>query len=297
MDAERRAWRIACIGMEELPALAATRLRAAGYARAEAVPALRGSALVTSLKPFDVVHVVYPPPYFKWVPAWRAAGKKVVFHWVGSDLYGLARRPAARALFRAVRGGVALHVADAPWLVADLKALGLAAHLVPTVSEKMAPAPVPLPDTFRLLAYCPDRRRDFYGWPAIKMVAELFPAVGVVAVGGGPEAGAPANVDFRGVVDGAGMDRCYAETSALLRPTATDGLSQMVLEALARGRQVIWTRRFPHCIYAVTPGEVVSAVERLVADCPLNAAGAAYVTDHFTAAAAAAALGRAYDDL
>lgn len=293
----RDEYRIALVGMEELPALTALRLRQAGYPHAEALEGMRGFALLRAAASYNVIHAVFPTFYLKWVPAWKAAGKKVVFHWIGSDLYSLGKSAALRSLFWTMRPGIDLHIADAPWLVEDLKAMGLMAHLVPTISEKMAPAPAPLPAALTILAYVPDRRRDFYGWQTVRMLAELYPQVVFIAVGGQPEEGAPANVRFEGYLDAAGMDRAYRAASALLRPTANDGLSQMVLEALGRGRQVVWSRRFPHCLYAATPAEYVTAMERLVAACPPNDAGAAYVAEHYSAAAAAAALARAYESL
>lgn len=293
---DARTLRIALVGMEELPALTALRLRQAGFAGAEALTGARGVALLRAVRPFDVVHAVYPLYFFKWVAAWKAMGKKVVFHWIGSDYYAMGARPALRAFFLAVRGGVDLHLADAPWLVDDLASVGVAARLVPTISEKMAGKLEPLPPTFGLLAYVPDRRRDFYGWPTLQQVAAALPATELIAVGGAPEAGAPANVRFVGYLDGEGMDRAYRDVSALVRPTASDGLSQMVLEALLRGRQVVWSRPFPFCREARTADEFVAAAAALAADCPLNADGSRYVEANYTAAAAAAALARAYGE-
>jgi hypothetical protein len=289
--------RIALVGMEELPARTALRLRQAGFAGAHALEGVRGLGLWRALRPFDVLHAVYPVYYFKWVPALKAAGKKVVFHWIGSDWYEVTRRPGLRALFRAVRGGVDLHVADAPWLVDELAGAGVRAHLVPTISEKMSGGLEPLPDRFRVMAYLPDRRRAFYGWPTVRHIAEQLADVEVVAVGGAPEPGGPANVRFVGLVGGEEMARLYGEVSALVRPTSHDGLSQMVLEALLRGRQVVWSRPFPHCRHGTTPGEFAAAVAALAASCPQNVEGARYVAEHYSAEAASGALAAAYEDL
>jgi len=79
--------RIALVGMEELPALTALRLRQAGYQRADALEGVRGFALLRAVAGYDVVHAVFPTYYLKWVPAWKAAGKRVVFDLIGSDLY------------------------------------------------------------------------------------------------------------------------------------------------------------------------------------------------------------------
>jgi len=288
---------IALVGMEELPALTALRLRQAGFAGARALEGVRGLGLWRALGPYAVVHAVYPVYYFKWVPALKAAGKKVVFHWIGSDWYEMRARPAVRALFRAVRGSVDLHVADAPWLVEDLAAAGIAAHLVPTISEKMGGALEPMPSRFRVMAYLPERRRAFYGWPTVRHVAEQLAEVEIVAVGGSAEPGAPANVRFVGLAGDEEMNRLYREVSALMRPTSHDGLSQMVLEALLRGRQVVWSRPFPHCRHASTPEEFAAAVAALASSCPPNVEGARYVAEHYSAEAASRALAAAYEDL
>ncbi|UCH79371.1 MAG: glycosyltransferase, partial [Candidatus Coatesbacteria bacterium] len=164
-------------------------------------------------------------------------------------------------------------------------------------SEKMAGALEELPARFGLLTYMPDRRRDFYGWPVVRRIAEQLPEVEIVAAGGAAEPGAPSNVRFTGLVDGAAMARLYRETSALVRPTSHDGLSQMVLEALLRGRQVVWSRRFPHCRHASSAEEFVAAAAALATDCPPNVAGSRYVQEHYSAEAAARALASAYATL
>jgi len=305
---DRASLKIALVGMEELPALTALRLRQAGFAGARALEGIRGLALLRSIKDYDVVHAVYPVYYIKWVPALKAARKKVVFHWIGSDWYGLSRRPLSRAMLRSFRAGVDLHIADAPWLVEDLAARGFRAHLVPTISEKMSGELEPMPSRFSVMAYLPDRRRDFYGWPVIKLLAERLPSLAVVAVGGEREAGAPDNVRFTGLVDpdnvrftglvdGETMAGLYREVSALVRPTSHDGLSQMVLEALLRGRRVVWSREFPFCIHAATPEEFVAAVAALASSCPQNVEGSRYVAERYSAQAAAHALAAAYGDL
>ncbi len=293
---DRASLRIALVGMEELPALTALRLRQAGFAGARALEGVRGLALLRRIKDYDVVHAVFPVYYIKWAPALKAARKKVIFHWIGSDWYGLSRRPLSRVMLRLFRAGVDLHIADAPWLVDDLAAAGLEAHLVPTISEKMGGELEPMPSRFSVMAYLPNRRRDFYGWPVIRLIAERLPSLEVVAVGGGPEAGAPANVRFTGLVDGEAMGRLYREVSALVRPTSHDGLSQMVLEALLRGRQVVWSRAFPFCIRAATPEEFAAAVAGLASSCPQNVEGSRYVAERYSAQAAADALAAAYED-
>jgi len=286
--------KIALLGMEELPGTTALRLRQAGYVRAEALDLRRGAALWRVLAPYDVVHLVYPVHYLKWVPAWKIAGKRVVFHWIGSDVTRVCESPLLKKTFDLIKDGVDLHIADAPWLLDDLRKMAVRGRLVPTISEKMRYGTVPMPKDFRMMTYIPDIRRDFYGWDTIKATATALPDVEIIAVKGTTTSDTPPNVRFTGDVDGATMDRLYAEVAALVRPTVADGLSQMVLEALGRGRQVVWSRPFPYCKHAATPDEFVAAARDLAARCPLNEEGAALVAADYTPRAAAAALVAAY---
>jgi hypothetical protein len=269
--------------MEELPALTAWRLRQAGY-EAVALAEVRGFDFLRLVGAFDVYHAVFPTPYFKWVWPLRARGVRFVAHWIGTDLYQVKTRPLTRLLFRLAAPGIEAHVADAPWLVEDLARWGIRATLVPTVSGRMDDAgPLPLPDEFALLAYVPDDRREFYGWPTVKAITEAYPDVRIHVVGGNGPGGAPPNVVFHGLTDE--MEPIYGAASALVRPTVHDGLSQMVLEALIRGRQVIWSREFPECIYATTTDEFVQTVGALRADCPFNEAGALLAAENYSPAA------------
>jgi len=287
--------RIAVVGMEELPALTAWRLRQAGY-DAVALADVRRLNFLRLAGEFDVCHAVFPTPYFKWVRPLRTRGVRFVAHWIGTDLYQVKTRPLARLLFRAAAPVIAAHIADAPWLVEDMARWGIDAALVPTISAQMDGAgPLPMPDEFAVMAYVPDDRREFYGWPTVRTVAEAYPDVPVHMVGGDGRGDAPANVLFHGLTDE--MGPIYRAVSALIRPTVHDGLSQMVLEALIRGRRVVWSREFPECIYANTADEFVRAVGALRADCPFNDAGARLAAERYSPAAVVEGLKDVYSRL
>jgi hypothetical protein len=278
--------------MEELPALTAWRLRQAGY-DAVALADVRGFDFLKLVGAFDVCHAVFPTPYFKWVWPLRARGVRFIAHWIGTDLYQVKMRPLTGLLFRSAAPGIETHIADAPWLVDDLAQWGIEATLVPTISGQMDDAgPLPMPNDFALLAYVPDDRQEFYGWPTVRSVAEAYPDVPVHVVGGNGPGGVPPNVVFHGLTDE--MEPIYRAASALIRPTVHDGLSQMVLEALIRGRQVVWSREFPECIHATTADEFVRAVGALRVDCPFNEAGARSAAEKYSPAAAVRGLTEVY---
>ena len=61
------------------------------------------------------------------------------------------------------------------------------------------------------------------------------------------------------------MDALYAETTVLVRLTSHDGTSFMVLEALSRGRHVIWTYPMTGVIQASGFEAVSGALRELIA--------------------------------
>ena len=101
-----------------------------------------------------------------------------------------------------------------------------------------------LPEQFNVLTYLPEPRREFYGERTIYDIAAAFPEIPFTVVGrGDANAVAPRNVRFLGHVDD--MAARIDASSALLRLPKHDGKSMLVLEALARGRHVIWNYDFP----------------------------------------------------
>ncbi|MBA7620195.1 hypothetical protein ES703_27540 [subsurface metagenome] len=85
------------------------------------------------------------------------------------------------------------------------------------------------------------------------------------------------NVKYLGWQDD--MEPIYKQTTVLLRVPKHDGLSLMVLEALARGRQVIWTNKFPFCYYVHSYVDVKNALLQIKEHQVLNYRGARYVIE------------------
>jgi len=141
---------------------------------------------------------------------------------------------------------------------------------------------VPLPETPVCLTMLRPNKFAFYGGPQILQMARAAPDIHwiVVAHDG---AGLPrmSNVEYLGYVDD--MGSVYRRTTVLVRLTAHDGTGVMPIEALARGRHVVWSHRLPHCHYARTAQQALPAI-RAAARSGLNLAGAVYVREEFNVA-------------
>ena len=104
---------------------------------------------------------------------------------------------------------------------------------------------------------------------------------------------APKNVCFLGRLPN--LADIYPQVSVYLRLVEHDSLSAMVLEALARGRYVIYSKDLPFTETAGSFDEAHEALARLLARKRPNEAGAEYVRKHYRLDEQAEKLRRLYD--
>lgn len=270
---------IVTVGMEELPDLYAERLTEAGY------PAKRFS----NKKLVGIYHImnsrgfvaVYPLPFWRHFRLASMLQKPTLAVWIGSDVYRLKLEKNQMAKLEKNREYITASIADSPALVEELAGMNIKAEWVPTISKKMHYQPLPIPDPLSILVYLTPQRHPFYGSAIVARVIEMIPNIRFTIVGGYDFGGnIPKNVTVAGYVNN--MDEIYEKSYILLRPTLHDGLSQMVLEALGRGRQVIWSMPFPHCHSAQKPEQIVEIIKDLISFPRINVDGAKYVADNFT---------------
>ena len=179
-------------------------------------------------------------------------GAPVVYYWLGTDVLnsledaraGRLRQGPHRKALRAV------HWADAPWLVEELREVGYQAsfHPIPVPLAGLE-APESLPGRFSVLTYVPDARADYYGGREILAAARAMPTVPFVVLGG---LGAwaepvPPNLSFVGWQEDVRPFLCAC--SVLVRLVAHDGLGGTVREALEAGRHVIYSQAMPQVVH------------------------------------------------
>jgi len=189
--------------------------------------------------------------------------KPRVMHWVGTDIE-VARRKLD--LIRPLRRRSVTHLTEIEWEADELRALGIEANIAPLPPRFLSTDPVPpLPSTFTVLAYLPESRTEYYGKRELEQVIRVFRGrqVKFLIVGGG-RVEAPAGADLENLGWLFSLKDTYANSSALLRFTPRDGLSLMVLEALAFGRHVLWSKQFPFVRQVLTIDQIIDAIEGLL---------------------------------
>ncbi|MCC6959407.1 MAG: hypothetical protein IT301_06130 [Dehalococcoidia bacterium] len=196
----------------------------------------------------------------------RLRRKPTVIHWVGTDVqiaveehrrHNVSLRVAERPL----------HWCDAPWLVDELRTIGVVSEYVPLPIPIHVPPAPPLPAEFRVLLYYPVDAfdREVFDGETLLRLPAAFPDVSFTLIPSpadslpGP---LPPNLECRTWVDD--MDRLYAETTVVIRLTSHDGQSFIAAEALSRGRYVIWSFPMPGCTRASGFEQVAAAIRSLL---------------------------------
>jgi hypothetical protein len=195
-------------------------------------------------------------------PDWLSRlGRPLVMHWVGSDV-SFARSVVEKGLVSDRLTSGPAHWVEVPWTGAELAQIGIRAEVVPLTSARLPIIMAPMPEQFTVLTYLPPDRPEFYGSADILRLAESLPDVHFLVAGSaGMQQATPSNVRFLGWRED--MAPVYAASSVLLRQPDHDGLSFMVLEALAAGRYAIWNRVLQGATHAATYDEALVALTSL----------------------------------
>lgn len=210
----------------------------------------------------------------------KLLGCTIVRWWVGTDVLNCLQSEYTMQVAREVDEAVDLNIAVSPHLVTELREIGIDAEYVPSFcdfSTYQDEPPSKLPKG--VLTYLPTKRRAFYGEAILVAAIEANPDLEffVVADESHSLSHYP-NVHSLGWVEG--LQDIWPRIGILLRVTEHDGMPRMVLDALARGRHVIYSEIFDGCWYAKKTEQVLEYLQTFKALDEPNIKGPAVV--HFS---------------
>ncbi len=221
-------------------------------------------ASLATLARSDVWYSIGNPKADRWVTLLAQVLRKPhVMHWVGSDIDQLRTN---RSLRMHVRSPSITHLTEIDWMKRELDELGIDSAVAPLPIRHVNAAVKPLPELFTVMLYVPRTRADFYGGCNYqRLLTEFRSAPMRVFVVGGGELCAPRGLEVHNLGWLDNLREVYEQSTVLIRNTRADGLSLMVLEALAHGRHVMWSKRFPYCIPVERYDQIARQLERLLA--------------------------------
>jgi len=213
----------------------------------------------------------------------RLRGKRIVSHWIGTDIMHYQRKftLAKRLSIWVLRHFVDLQLADSEIIQEELRGLGIETHLLRLLPQAIVAEVSPLPEKPAVLSYWDDTRFGFYGGPIVFALARAFPEVKffIARATGKDLSDVPANVQFLGLAKD--MPKIYRESTCFIRLPEHDGLSAMVLEAMANGRYVIYNKKCPFASYATDFDSARKALGEILRIRRPNTEGAAYIKRTF----------------
>ena len=174
--------------------------------------------------------------------------KKLIVHFVGSD----ALKFLNYNIYKRLRWTLALKISHEVFGISP----NIVDELSPYIRIKYLPMSIenynflfrPFPKQFTVLVYLPPNNPNFYGLPIIKKLIKNNLKIKFIILG--KDYGNISNFNNVEIIEidkNNNMNKLYERSSVLIRLTKHDGAGQMVMEALARGRHVIWTSKSPYC--------------------------------------------------
>lgn len=174
--------------------------------------------------------------------------KRVILHWIGSDVVNsLAKYRQGKVNRRYVEE--VTHFCEAPWIQEELKEMGIVSEIVQIVAfDKDLDSLPRLPEKFSILSYVGKGSEKFYGIEWLVQLAKDFPdtAIKVAGISEYVEK-LPSNVQLLGWVSD--METEYTNCVLYLRLPSHDGLAFSVIEALSAGRYVGYSQKFENTIH------------------------------------------------
>jgi glycosyltransferase involved in cell wall biosynthesis len=187
----------------------------------------------------------------------------LVMMWVGSDVEQ-AKIAVKNGAARLDYLQYAHHFCEVDWIKDELASIGISARI-----QNFAAFPsnytLQVFQTAQLSVFCYVNDRDpvFYGMNELIRLAQQFPKINFEVVGTKADSfnPLPSNIHTHGWVQE--MDTFYDKCQIVLRFPSHDGLATVVLEALARGKQVLYKYPFPHCKYVPTEEKLTESLNEL----------------------------------
>lgn len=213
----------------------------------------------------------------------KLLGKKVIIHWVGTDvLMATASKSLHQKLIFRI---VDLHLTVAEHLANELEILGIRAKVIPLVPDRLQSIAenIPWPISKSVYVYLPKARQEIYGANDVFQLAKEMPDIEfLITAHDGSDAPHLPNLVYLNQVSDEEMELIWGKVKAYLRLTWHDGMPQTIIEALTRGRYVVWTYEFPHCIQVHSRDDAKEALRVALAQEFPNAGGIAYAKKNFS---------------
>ncbi|WP_282154477.1 hypothetical protein [Cytobacillus gottheilii] len=229
----------------------------------------------------DIIYGLYGG--FKFNPRYliaKFAGKKVINHWIGTDVLEAQNNKLNKLnqLF------IDTNLSCSSLIKSEIADLGINSIEIPIIPSGMNYDLSEMPKSHAALVYLPEDKELFYGLDYVKALVKTFKTVKFYIVANNNQNLLPYdNVKFLGKLDLSEMEELYKKISILVRLPKHDGLSLMLLEALAKGKEVLYIYDFPNVRAVNNNEDLKSSFEEIIKKPPmLNLQGHNYIKENYS---------------
>lgn len=173
-------------------------------------------------------------------------GKKVILHWVGTDLLKAKKAFSSNSHYSPYIEKCT-HWAEVSWIKKDLEEIGIQSEIVNFAGFDVNKEPDKVPNEFSVLTYISKDLPEFYGINSIVELAKRYPNVSFKVMGCKLDYADCPNLKFLGWVNN--VPQLIDESVVCIRYIEHDGLSNFVLETLSKGKRIIYSNDFPGVDY------------------------------------------------
>ena len=205
--------------------------------------------------------------------------KKVIVHWIGSDILSARKKINNVEL---IQKNVDLNIGCSELITKELLEFNIIGETVPILPQLDKYKLSNVPKEHAVLSYIPVGNESFYGIKYIEVAAKLYPKIMFYIVGSDNDILNIKNVKFLGRLSPEEMISLYDKVSLLIRLPDHDGLSLMLIEALLKGKNVLYCYDFPHCYKVNNETELKKSLLNIFSKKPsANIDGRNYVLEKY----------------
>jgi hypothetical protein len=187
----------------------------------------------------------------------------ILMNWVGTDVIKATKAFKSNTHI-ANYSQKAIHFCEVGWIKEELEAIQINAKVQNFASFDFNFEDLNVYSSeLTILSYIPENRKEFYGLNTIIRLAKLFPKITFLIAGTSASSlkeDIP-NLHALGWVDN--MGEVFSRTNVCIRFPEHDGLSNFVLESLARRKTVLYNFPLQHCVYCPTENDLITSIEEL----------------------------------
>lgn len=231
------------------------------------------------IKGKSVVSIYAYPSMWRFIVLAKLAGKKVIVHWIGTDVYLLKQNPKKYLI---KKGDV--NLAHSESLQKELIEFDINTDILTILPQGIDLSMGSMPKDHAVLFYIPEGREEFYNYKWITALINHFPDLPFHIVANGKKEMFPqSNAIVHGKISLQQMEKLYNEISIVVRFPEHDSLSISIMEAMFKAKIIIYRYEQECTIRAKTLEEFISRMQEQISQPPCAVLEAReYALNHFT---------------